>query len=171
MKKLTSKEQLILALALASVVTSLVAVVLHMETLYRVSFLVFLGTLLAGLAILLVRLDRLSSQQTKSRREVYQVLYSLHGTEKTILEQGAELQRMQAEQVQSLSHLATNKIEKTLQRSLGNQAGKLNDPAAENAKKLLQRNNKKIDNAVEAQRIQMNRLFAVLDAHWDKLTD
>ena len=167
MKKLTNKEVLTLALALVSLLASVVAAILQIDSLYRVSLLTFFGILVACVALILVRLDKISRQQTASRREVYQVLYSLHGTEKLLLEQSEELQKMQAEQNESLRKFSPEKIEKSLQRGMGSSTGN----ASENVKKLLQRNNNKIDNAVEAQRIQMNRLFAVLDAHWDKLSD
>lgn len=167
MKKLTNKEVLTLALALVSLLASVVAAILQIDSLYRVSILIFFGILVACVVLILVRLDKIARQQTTSRREVYQVLYSLHGTKKMLLEQSEELQKIQAEQNESLRKLSPKEIEKSLQRGMGGSPG----TAAENVKKLLQRNNNKIDNAVEAQRIQMNRLFAVLDAHWDKLSN
>lgn len=167
MKKLTKKEVLTLALALVSLLASVVAAILQIDLLYQVSLSIFFGLLVACVTLILVRLDKITRQQTATRREVYQVLYSLHGTEKLLLEQSEELQKMQAEQNESLRKFSPEKIEKSLQRGMGSSTG----TAAENVKKLLQRNYNKIDNAVEAQRIQMNRLFAVLDAHWDKLSD
>lgn len=156
MKRLSNNERLSFILALVIVVAGVIGAAIGIDLLYRICILCLGGLVFFYLSLIIFRLERTTSQQKKTRREIYQVLYSLHGTEKLTVQQLEETRALSVEEAV-----------KTRRYLLRNLKGESN----ESTEKLLQRTNKKIDAAAEAQRLQANRMFSVLDAHWEYFSE
>src|SRR5699024_8955338 len=141
---------------LVVVVVGVAGVATGRDVLYRICILCIGGLAFIYFSLIILRLDRISNQQKTTRREIYQVLYSLHGTEKRTVEQ--------LENTRALSVEESAKTRRYLLRNLKN-------GSSDSTEKLLQRTNRKIDASTEAQRLQANRMFSVLDAHWEYLSE
>lgn len=150
MKRLSKNEILTAIVALVTLIFGVVGAIVGSELIFRLCLLVLVSLAALFLVLLALRLERVASQQKLVRREIYQVLYWLHGSDKLTQEE-AELTR----------------------EYLDNRVKKMNSSsaAAPELASVVKTGNKKAEAAFEAQRLQFNRLFAVLDAHWDLMSE
>lgn len=150
MKRLSKNEVLTVIVALITLILGVVGTIAGSELIFRLSLLFLVSSSALFLLLLALRLERVASQQKLVRREIYQVLYWLHGSDK--------LTQEEAEHTRAF---------------LDNRLKKMNSSsaAASELVNVIKTGNKKADAAFESQRLQFNRLFAVLDAHWDLLSE
>jgi|SRR5690625_1237329 hypothetical protein len=148
MRRLSKYELLVLSLMLVGLVAGFVGLMLDYNTLFR-SSLLFLFAITFVFAVLIVfRLDRAANQQIRTRQQIYQVLYWLHGSDK--------LTTREAEQTR-------HDLREAL---LGTRGGYPSDVV----KQFMRRTNRTADELFETQRLQFDRLHAVLEAHWEVLS-
>lgn len=166
MQQLSKKILMLPVIAVAVMISSLVGALANSAIWWAVS-LSSLTLLLTTSVILLSRqLDRIANQQKRTRQEIYSVLYSLHGTEKRLLVNLEETTQNLSDRCRSLEHGNRMEARKTRQHFLRNTKSIISDYTADLSSKI-QRSNRKIDGSIENQRLQSNRLIAILDAHWE----
>ncbi|MGO1942111.1 MAG: hypothetical protein ACTH05_08135 [Yaniella sp.] len=156
MTRLSNYEKIVLVLSAMVTVAGLVGVSLGVPW---VSFgaILLLGFLLVIVAVLVIlRLERIATQQKRSREEIYQVLYSIHGNDQLTEHQARKTRDHILRHSETTRQTLARDIKARTNKDLVETKSSAHNPGMDFAHELA-----------EDQRLRFNKLVAILDAHWD----
>lgn len=160
MKRLSNYEKTVLALSVIVTAGGLAGILVWTPRVVFSAFLILIFLLGVLVALCLLRLERAATQQKRTREEIYQVLYTLHGNDQLTEHQARKTRDhvlrqhdVLREELVRMRNTAKNKSSQDFESS----ADALGTGA--------------IRELAEDQRLRFNNLVSILDTHWEVMDE
>lgn len=160
MKRLSNYEKVVFVLSIIVAMAGLVGIVINSPRVIFSAVLILVFLLIVAVVLSLLRLERSAAQQKRTREEVYQVLYTLQGSDQLTEHQARKTRDHVLRQHEAL-HEELIRITKTNAKQNPKDVEKSADSAG----------NEAISELAEEQRLRFNNLVAILDSHWEVLEE